>query len=378
MSEYPKNVSINLDAKSKFWFVSFISPDGRQKRRSTKVPVEAGMFQGVKLTKSQARNRALLEGQKIAERECSKIQTLSSIPVREFLTGYLERRRHYITHATYVNMSGAYNRLCSFLGKRASAPLYLLTRNDAKKFVEMRRREVRSKSVKKDISSICCAMNDALDSEIIPKNPFLRIVVPPDTNEEKIVHDAFTIDEIRFMISHFPAEWSSAVRCSYETYGQRLGDILSLKWEQFDWNNRIVIITTGKTGRPLLQPMRDEFYNWAKSEFEKRQASPGDLLHPRLFAQRERASISFGNLMREYGIGVLSSKTGGKRRIVNSKTFHSIRATCATVIQSSGISQGMAMQLVGHDSEAIHQGYVRPNLDQLRNAVNALPSINAE
>ncbi len=375
MATYPKNLSINQDPKSKYWFVSFITPDGMQKRRSTKVPVQGGSFQSEKLTKVQARNRALIEGQKIAEKECAKSIERNNISVREFLDNYLARRKHYVSHATFVNMTGAYNRMCTFLGKRANAPLHILTRNDAKKFVEQRRQEVRSKSVKKDMSSLCSAMNDALDSEIIHKNPFLRITVPPDTREEKIPKEAFTLDEIKFMISHFPPEWSSAVRCSFETYGQRLGDILDLTWKQFDWENRVVIMTTGKTGRPLLQPMREEFFIWAKSEFELRHAKLGDYLHPRLFSQKERASIGFGNLMREYGIGVLSSNAGGKRRIVNSKTFHSIRATCATIIQSSGISQGMAMQLVGHDSELIHQGYVRPNLEQLREAANTLPSL---
>lgn len=78
------------------------------------------------------------------------------------------------------------------------------------------------------------------------------------------------------MIATFPPEWSSAVRCCLETFGQRLGDILSLRWEQFDFENRVVNITTGKTGKTLVQPMRQGFVEWANKMKSK------NLLHPRL------------------------------------------------------------------------------------------------
>lgn len=375
MSAYPKNVTINKDPKSSYWFVSFVAPDDRRKRRSTKVPVNGGMYKGERLTKTQARNRALIEGQRIAEEECSITDERNNMTVRQLLDGYLEKKKPYVAASTFINMKGAYKRLCDFLGKKADLPADLLKRNDTKRFVDARRLEVRQGSVRKDIAHIRSAFSEACDSEIIGKNPFSRISIPADSNAEKINKEAFTLDEIRFMIEKFPSEWSSAVRCSFETYGQRLGDILSLKWKQFDWENRIVVITTGKTGMPLLQPMRDEFYNWARLEFEKRQANPEDLLHPRLFAQRERASIGFGNLMREYGIGVLSSNAGGRRRIVNSKTFHSIRATCVTLMHAAGLSQGMSMKLVGHESREVHDGYNRPDIEQLRNAASLLPKL---
>ena len=52
--EYPKNVSINKDSKSKFWYVSFISQGGLQKRRSTKVPTDGGVYKGEQLTAYKA------------------------------------------------------------------------------------------------------------------------------------------------------------------------------------------------------------------------------------------------------------------------------------------------------------------------------------
>lgn len=60
---------------------------------------------------------------------------------------------------------------------------------------------------------------------------------------------------------------------------------------------------------------------------------------------------------------------------MGSKSFHSVRATCATLIQASGVPQGVAMRLVGHDSDAVHLGYVRPDAVLLREAANAMPAL---
>lgn len=376
MSEYPKNISINKEKNSRFWCVSFIAQDGRQRRRSTKVPVEGGVYGKEVLTPKQAKTRALIIGSEIAKKACDAVEQRNNISVKDFLEEYLQRKKDFVTTATYINMKGAYSRLCDYLGKRANMPMANFKRDEAKKFVEFRRQEVRASSVKKDITSISPAFNDALDSEIIARNPFIRLSIEPDKADEKVFHDAFSLDEIKFMIKHFPDEWPSVIRCCFETYGQRLGDIIHLKWEQFDFENRVVNITTGKTGRVLAQPMRLGFYEWALTRRNEEKPRSNDYLHPNLAEiGANRASIEFGQLIRAFKIGSLSSPASGKRRRVNSKTFHSIRATCATLIHATGVSEGTAMKLVGHDSDAIHRGYLRPDIEQMRNAAERIPSL---
>lgn len=370
-----RNLSLNADAKSKFWYVSFIGGDGRKKRRSTKVPVEGGLFKGSSLTKRQAYLIAFSEAEKIAEGERCAEGSRVNVSVKEFLFSYLERRREFISQATYVNMRGAYNNFCAFLGSRSSVGLALIRRDEAKGFVDFRRKEVRFASVKKDVTALVSAFNDALDSELIVRNPFSRMKIQADLAHEKLSHEAFSLEEIRFMVERFPSEWSSAVRCCFETFGQRLGDILSLRWRQFDFDLRVVNLTTGKTGKVLAQPMREGFYLWALNEFRSRGARLDDYVHPLLFRSRERASIDFGLLLRSFGIGELSDCVSGKRRRVNSKTFHCIRASCATLLQASGASMGLAMKLVGHDSEVVHAGYVRPDVEQLRRVAESMEGL---
>lgn len=372
---YKGRLSINKEKSSPYWMVSFQGPDGKMRRRSTKVPVAGGMFEGVKITAKLAEKLAYQRGVQMACAAETEYESHNNISVRDWCEGYISRNAGRISARTVNNARTAYRFLYDFLGSRASAPMRLLTKADIKNFVATRREQVRAETVKKDLAAISQACKDAVDAEIIDKNPCQGVSIPADRAGEKRIKEAFTLEEIRYMIDKFPPQWSSAVRCSFETFGQRLGDILRLDWSQFDWNARVVRFVTGKTGRVLAQPMRDGFYTWAYAEWQKAGCPEEGLLHPDLLPLGDGASYQFGTLLRTHGIGLLHGSFGGRRRVMNSKSFHSIRATCATLLHASGVSQGMAMELVGHDSQDVHSVYIRPTTDQLRDAANALPSI---
>ncbi len=97
-------------------------------------------------------------------------------------------------------------------------------------------------------------------------------------------------------------------------------------------------------------------------------------VHPSL-RFNSRASQEFVELVRLHGIGRQGSKLGGKRKVWHSKTFHMLRSTCTTLLHAAGVSEGMAMQLVGHSSRAIHEVYLRPNDDQLRSAAERMEGL---
>ena len=169
----------------------------------------------------------------------------------------------------------------------------------------------------------------------------------------------------------------AAVRCCLGTYGQRLGDIRHLRWDQFDWGQRVVHMTTGKTGRVMHQPMLEGFFQWAQARYAWAQAQGGEAavwVLPRLRVH-SNPSQEFTQLMRMHGIGVQNGGGQGKRRVWHSKTFHCLRATVATMLHACGVSQGMAMELVGHESAEVHAVYIRPTQEQLRQVVHALPEV---
>ena len=366
------NIIIFQDAKSPYWVCQYTGPDGLRRKKTTKVPILGGLFQGERLTKAQAKSRALLIAHTIAQQTDTEHKEQNNLTVDALFKLMLNGKLGRVSSKTYNNAKSSYAFFSQWLGRRAIMPLREITKADIKSWVLHRRSLVRGATCRKDLSAIRAAFEWAVDAEIIERNPCDKVTVPPDTKDEKIVHEAFTLDEIAILLKKLPDEWASAVRCCLGTYGQRMGDILALKWSQFDFTSRTVTIITGKTARTLCQPMQEWFYKWALA---KREQYPNEeFLHPNL-RNHTNPSPEFTSLVRAHGIGISGGATGGRRHKWHSKTFHSLRASVATMLQTAGVSQGMAMQLVGHDSEDIHAVYIRPSMDQLRSVANILPPL---
>ncbi|MBR5887756.1 MAG: site-specific integrase [Akkermansia sp.] len=375
-----KNASFSIysDAKSPFWLAQIVMPDGSRLKRSTKVPVEGGMFQGERLSKPQAKRRALLVAQMLATQEEEKMEDARFMSVRELFNTVLKGKLGRLSASTYANARTTYAQFCEWLGKRrADEPARCITRADIKQWVSDRREVVRHKTVKHGLYVLRAAFNWALDAELLEKNPCDRVQVPADGKDEKVVHEAFSMEEVRLLVDKLPDEWSAAVRCCLGTYGQRLGDIRNLRWEQFDWEQRVVNITTGKTKLVMRQPMLDGFYQWARERFVWAQEQGGDeavWVLPRL-RLHSNPSQEFTQLVRLHGIGLRGERGAGRRRVWHSKTFHCLRSTVATMLHASGVTEGMAMELVGHKSREVHAVYLRPTTEQLRQVVHALPEV---
>lgn len=368
------SVSLSQDGKSPFWMAQWTLSTGLRQKKSTKVPVAGGLFQGERLSRTQAKSRALLIAHELADDALRTDLQTNKTSMLELCDLMLKGKLGRVSIATYDNAKVAYKIFTDWLGKKASAPICHITKADIKTWVNDRRSQVRAATCRKDLSAIRAAFTWAVDAEIIDKNPCDKVAVPHDTKDEKIVKEAFTLDEISLLLAKLPDEWASAVRCCLGTFGQRLGDILSLKWEQFDFTARTVNIVTGKTARVLTQPMQPWFYEWALQRYEQRPEG-AVYLHPRLHGH-SNPSPEFTQLVRLHGIGVSSTTiNNGRRRTWHSKTFHSLRSTVATLLQAAGVSQGMAMQLVGHESADVHAVYIRPSIAQLQVAAHTLPSI---
>lgn len=372
-----KNVIVCREKLSPYWIAQWTDGRGKRIRRSTKVPCKGGQYHGERLSSAQAQRRALMVAFQLAQEAETSYAAHDNTTVRQLCETMLSGKLGRVSANTYDNARTDYAQFLRWLGKRADEPARLITRADLKAWVTARRAEVRHATVRKAIGVIRAAFAYAVDAEILPSNPAAGLTSPPDVRDEKIVHEAFTLDEVRLLVEKLPNEWSSAVRCCIGTYGQRLGDILNLRWEQFDWHTRTVHIITGKTARELHQPMQDTFCQWARTRYEQAQQQGGDAaiwVHPAL-RRHTNPSNEFTTLVRLHGIGLAGKGLAGSRRTWHSKTFHSLRATVATMLQASGVSQGMAMELVGHASAAVHATYIRPTAALLREAASRLPQL---
>jgi integrase len=72
------------------------------------------------------------------------------------------------------------------------------------------------------------------------------------------------------------------------------------------------------------------------------------------------------------------AERGGRdaRRERNPLTFHSLRRTATTLLHEAGIPAAVAQELIGHDSEAIHQTYINVGNEALKEAAESLAQID--
>lgn len=372
---------------SKYWYASWRSGD-RKRLVSTKIPIRGAVINGIKETPSQARTRAQIvaDGYEAADKEgmhSAKVKTtiaslahgvaISEPTVREYLTNYLESKTGQLSRSSIINTQTAFKLFLAHLGRRADNPISSVRRADANAFVNEQIKMVRHGTVRKYIGTISPAFMAAMDEELIDKNPFFRVKVPESSTLGEVNKEAFTVEEVHRMLQVLPSEWRSMVICCIYMGGQRLGDVATLTWNQIDMEQGIIALKTAKTGRflriPIIAPLRQHLAALHRT---------GECLHPSIaekYLRRGAAYVSYQfRTELEYAgiVPKLKSIKGARARSVSPKTFHCLRATAATLLHAAGVDAALAREVVGHDSEAVHQLYIRPDDEQRRAALEKL------
>lgn len=372
---------------SKYWYASWRSGD-RKRLVSTKVPIRGAVINGIKETPSQARSRAQIvaDGYEAADKEgmhSTKVKTTiatlahgvatSEPSIREYLTNYLESRTGQLSHSSIINTQTAIKLFLAHLGRRADNPISSVRRADANAFVNEQIKMVRHGTVKKYIGTISPVFMAAMDEELIDKNPFFRVKIPESSTLENINKEAFSAEEVYKMLQVLPSEWRSMVICCIYMGGQRLGDVAMLTWGQIDMEQGIIVLKTAKTGRslriPIVAPLRQHLGALRRT---------GKYVHPvtaekysrngaGYISQQFRKELEYAGIVPK-----LESIKGARARSVSPKTFHCLRATAATLLHAAGVDAALAREVVGHDSEAVHQLYIRPDDEQRRAALEKL------
>ncbi len=178
-------------------------------------------------------------------------------------------------------------------------------------------------------------------------------------------------------------EWRGMILFGFYI-GQRLGDIASLTRQKLDLERAEIKLRTDKTGRLQILPLAAPLLKYVK---KLRLANdPNTPLFPRAFAIVERQGRT-GNLSNQFhkilvAVGLAEKRshhgTGKGRnasRKLNDVSFHSLRHTATTQLKAAGISDAIAREFVGHDSEEISNSYTHIPTEILREAAKKLPDI---
>lgn len=285
----------------------------------------------------------------------------SSMPsIKEYLEDYTACGRD----SNKSNYKRAVKRFMDFLGTGAIKRLDLLTTQQCRAFAEQELKRVAYTTVKHYRSTLCAALNNAVAEGIIDKNPMtlvqLHKLVPEGTKRatERL---PFTIDELRVITTKFPYPWRQLALTSYLTGGQRLGDIVRLKWKSIDFEKKLIVIRTSKTGKVISAPIVPMLELTLKTLYQEGE----EYVFPSAARQHMRSkgklSVEFTTLLKAHGILSREKEaTTGDRRPVSVKSFHSIRHTVVSEMRCNpAITADLSRDIVGHDSEAVERGYFK-------------------
>ena len=164
--------------------------------------------------------------------------------------------------------------------------------------------------------------------------------------------------------------------------GLRLGDVISLQWNNINFRRNIIEVMPLKTIRkrktvsfplhPVLSAMLQELRAKSKSESE--------FLFPQAVKaySRDRATITKQVQAHFEACGIQTTEkptNGHRRRAIVRAGFHSLRHSFVSLCAANQVPEVAIMEMVGHGSPAMTRLYSHAGDEQKARAIAALPVI---
>lgn len=374
--------SLHKRPRSPYWHASFRLPDGRWTLRSTgetnkdKAHAIALEYQktsreGIKglLTDKRARE-TIAAIYAIANQDQMQTST-----VADYLDRWLKVKGIETKESTVAEYRKTAERLKESLGTKAKKPMDAIVMKDALRFRDGIADILSPSTANKYLKIARVIWNDAMRESLASDNPFAKVKI---LDADKKTRKGFTLEQVNAIYGKASDSWRGMILLGYFT-GQRIGDLARLSWQNIDLAREEIRITTAKTGRnmtiPMTRPLVDYFATLPSSD------DPAAPVFPDLANLRtETLSGQFAALVADAGFGTYDkskkakdkSEGRGARRTTGNLTFHSLRHTATSELKNAGVSNAVAMEIIGHDSEAISRHYTKIETDTLRKAVNQL------
>lgn len=374
--------SVHRKQGSPFWYAAFYLPDGKRTLRSTGTKnKKKAMSICLKLAEASRQSK---EGRFTDSRARQAIADIfqlgngDSLPTsnsEEFLTNWLKNKKLEISDNSFREYSRIVREFLEHLGSKSKKPMDMITVQDASSYRSKLSERVRGATVNKALRTLRSAFSQAAKEGLVQDNPFSKV---SSVKEEAHNRRAFTLDEVKRILNACSGEWKGLVLLGFYS-GQRLGDLVRLSWSNVDLEHAEIRLVTRKTRRAMTIPVPEALLQYLMT------LPSSDKPETPLFPEASKQSIpalshQFRNMLADLGLTErVTHKADGKgrsaRRQLNSLTFHCLRHTTTSILKNEGVSNAVAMELIGHESEAVNRSYTHMEMKSLRAAVNRLPDV---
>jgi integrase len=298
--------------------------------------------------------------------------------VREFFSAYADGKTLARAAGTAVRYGAVLRRFVDHLGKRADQPLERLTARDVQSFRDCEmKRGLSAASVNLEIKILRGPLNQARKQGVISTNPAEAL---DSLGHEKAERRVFTDQELKALLAVASDDWKTAILLALSN-GFRLGDAVSLRWEQIDLKKGVIYHRPGKERRDHAAKKKEHVMSSELLEWLDRRPGIGKApLCPSLADSRPGGrsglSMEFRSLLDRAGIKASNVASDGAKRAFHDVSFHALRHTHVSRAAKHGMPEDERRNHVGH-SRAVHDEYNHRDRERIRSFLDAMPRLLA-
>lgn len=357
--------SVRKKLGSKFWFACITLPDGRRRQFSTRTENERDAAEIAQRAENAIQRNRGRQGLSAAlERIAEDIHGARTVAAVEWLSEWGKRKAHEVSAKT--------------AGRYQSITKELLSRVHVKRLDEITVAHVQAmlshwltvhnpSNANFKLKVLRVVLAEAWRDGLTPENVAAKVrTVKTEAGSPR---RPFTAAEIEAVLAKCDAEWKGLVLLALYT-GQRLNDLAVLRSTSIV--DGVLTLRTSKTGRPMTIPV-------VKTALDALDLS-GGLLFPtvaelslvaRSHAFRKILELAGLVTEREHYKG---KRTDGKKtlRASGELTFHCLRHTTNSWLKRAGVSDGIVMAIVGHNSKAMSDNYTHIDVETMRKALEKI------
>jgi integrase len=373
--------SVHRRPNSQYYHAAFRTSDGALVLRSTKCTDRskalAAAFEFERAAKlAGAGNLVEAQARKIVadimERAGSE-ETLRAPTIKAYFDQWTAAKKAVKSAATDVRYSGTVEKFFETMGERVNKPLTALTPRDVERFMAARTKDKLSPStVCLAVKVIRMALNTARRQGFITTNPAEAVELPKVIGGER---GTFTSEEVKMLVDSAKDDWKTLILLAYYT-GARLSDCCRMTWADTDLAAKTLTYTQSKTGEKVTVPLHSGLL--AHLEGVASTDKPEVFIMPHMAGLkpggRHGLSEGFKRIMRKAGVESGTVKCAGVRQL-SQRSFHALRHSFTGALANKGVAPELRMKLTGHKTESIHRAYTHHEIEQLRAAVDKIPSL---
>jgi len=217
-----------------------------------------------------------------------------------------------------------------------------------------RQRTLTAATLNRDLSVLRRLLYWAVEEGYLAANPLGRLRME---RERRTKRPVLSLREEQLLLSAAPAHLQRIILCALHT-GMRRGEILSQRFEDIDFDNRILHVSHSKT-----------------PEGEAREIPLTSLLYEMLLANRQQRGPVFTHLGDPIRIIKTTWGASLRRSGIRHFRFHDLRHTANTRMMLAGVLQEVRREIIGHSSQRsrdVNDRYTQIELPEKREAIRKL------